>query len=175
LHVDVPKGFPITAPEQEIGLLLDELELLARRRDQSALEDLELEADARREAGLEPADTTEGERARTEALYRDRRALEQRFARWFPDPSALERTSVEASENDEEEAVYVALAAIAEVLDVVGGTELHRRADAIALLERLLPDARLTPATYARAVASGSERIATALRAVHQAVAGRAP
>ncbi|WP_394832569.1 VWA domain-containing protein [Pendulispora rubella] len=166
LHADI-------APEQEIGLLLDELELIARRRDQSALEDLELEADARREAGLEPSDTTEGERAHTEALYRDLRALEQRFARWFPDPAAAPVPM--AIEPEEEEAVYVALAAIAEVLDVVGGTELHRRADAIALLERLLPDARLTPATYARTVSSGSERITTALRAVHQAVAGRAP
>ncbi|WP_394843121.1 VWA domain-containing protein [Pendulispora brunnea] len=169
LHADVANDF--TPPEQEIGLLLDELELIARRRDQGALDDLELEADARREAGLEPGDITEGERARTEALYRDRRALEQRFARWFPEPPAAPRT---VADDDEEEAVYVALAAIAEVLDVVGGTELHRRADAIALIERLLPEARLTPAVYARAVSSGSARIATALRAVHHAVAGRA-
>ena len=39
--------------------------------------------------------------------------------------------------------MWVALSAVADVVSEMGGSELARRADAIDVLERLLPDARL--------------------------------
>ncbi|WP_394821389.1 hypothetical protein [Pendulispora albinea] len=173
-----PQGPPTVSLEHEIGPLLDELELIARKRDRAALEDLDVEAEARRDVGLDAKDVAEGERARAEALYKDRLALERRYARWFPSPAPDAASAAPAApgipaapaDDETEEAVFVALSAIAEVIDVVSGSELHRRADAIALLERLLPDARLTPAAYMAVVSSGSPRIAEALRALHASV-----
>jgi len=52
---------------------------------------------------------------------------------------------------------------------LVGGPELARRAEAIELLERLLPDAQLTPATYREVLREWPGAIAPALRAVHAA------
>ena len=65
----------------------------------------------------------------------------------------------------------VALATIAEMLDVVGGTDLGRRADAIDLLERLMPDAQLSPARWMEVVSAPTPRVAEALRIVRNAAA----
>lgn len=158
------------ALERELGPLLDELERLTEARDGQALAtldapDLVSESEARREVGLGDG-PTDGERARAEAFYRDQRAVQRRYERWF---SAAGAPPDDVDEEDAE-SVFVALTAIAEVLRVVGGGELDRRADAIALLERLLPDAQLTPARYAAVLAARSERIEAALASLHAAV-----
>lgn len=89
-----------------------------------------------------------------------------RFARWFPQPCA-ERA---ASADPDVEAVNVALASVVEVIRVVGGTELARRADAIELPERMMPDARLTPARYLEVLRTHGPALQAELRALHAAV-----
>jgi hypothetical protein len=185
LPVHLPDG-PKRSPqalaqeiEREIGPVLDELESIEKERDVAALETLDDEARARREVGLDET-ANEGDRARIEALHRDRTALAARFARWFPEPArggadggapvravAAARTT---NERDDVDATLCALAAVAEVVTLLGGSELARRTDAIDLIERLLPDARLTPARYRAVLRDHGATLAPALRAVHDAV-----
>ncbi len=159
---------------REIGPLLDELESLERERDVAALERLDDEAQARRETGVEGL-LDEGASARVEALQRDRTALETRFARWFPAASAIETPVAgpppDSPERDDVDAASSALASIAEIVTLVeGGGDLARRADAIELLERLLPDAGLTPARYRAVLREWPGAVAAPLRAIHDAV-----
>ncbi len=126
---------------------------------------------------------TEGERAHREARDRDERALAMRFDVWFPpepdagagageatpndDGAGVEAESDEAGvEAADVEAVLVVLATLADVLADVAGMRAERRADAIELLERLLPDARLSPARYRAVVRARSPAIVRALAAV---------
>jgi hypothetical protein len=162
--------------EAELGPLVEELRTIERERDIAALERLDAEVQARREAGLPDtaaaSSTSEGERARIEALHRDRASLAVRFARWFPpagDQAAAARPPKGTKERDEVDAVVCALLSIAEVVMLVGGPELARRAEAIELLERLLPDAQVTPARYRELLREWSGAIAPALGAVHAA------
>ena len=168
-----------TAIRQLTDSLLDELAALGKRRDVAAIDALELERTARRDAERESGETLptvgEGERARTEALMRDGRALDRRFARWFPAPEKQpivtplpEEGSVE---RDEVEAVILALATVAEVIEVTSGSPLARRADAIELFERLLPDAGLTPWRYEEILRAQASNLDGALTVVHRAVA----
>ncbi len=69
------------------------------------------------------------------------------------------------------DAIEILLATVAEVVREVGGSSLARRADAIELLERLLPDARLSPARYFAVLREHPAPLAPALAAVHAAVA----
>lgn len=151
--------------------LLDELAAMEEGRPADALDEAEVRRDARREVGLSEAET-EGERAWREALDRDRRALDARYARWFPAPDADAPAPYDAAASPDADAAVVALATVAEVIGVVGGAALARRADAVDLLERLLPDARLSPARYLAALRAHPARVAEALRAVHAAVRG---
>jgi hypothetical protein len=158
-----------------LGGLLDELATLGRERHVESLEQSSLEHDALTDLGVTAAARTEGERARGEAHGRDRRALEARFARWFPRADAAPATASNRSgdaalEPGDAEAALVVLSAVAEVVGEMGGTELSRRADAIDLVERLLPDARLSPARYQAVVAAAPAPVARALAAVHAAV-----
>lgn len=160
---------------REVGPLVEELAALERQRDLAALEQLDLEAQARREAGVDEG-AHEGERARIEALARDRSALLSRFARWFPEPSGVARGVAPAMppprtpERDDVEATLCALASVAEVVALLGGSDLARRADAIELLERLLPDARLSPARYRAVLRDWPGAVAEGLIAVREAV-----
>lgn len=164
------------ALEASVGSVVTELEDLARGRDLEAIERLDDERHALREAGLDEteiaASTHEGERARVEALSKDGAALGRRFLRWFPDPSTIERTLsvVDESGLADVEATVVMLSSIVEVVRLVGGTELSRRADAIDLVERLLPDAGLSPSRYFATLSAHGSRIAPALEALHAAV-----
>ncbi|HRG98042.1 MAG TPA: VWA domain-containing protein [Polyangiaceae bacterium] len=164
--------------EARVGALVAELEDLARERDLDALERMDHEREALREVGLEAhTSLTEGERARIESLQRDSAALGRRFARWFPlapdaDDEASQLSVVGAQGSSDAEAVHVMLASIVEITRVVGGSELARRADAIDLVERLLPDAGLTPARYFATLSAHGRRLAPALEALHQAVRG---
>ncbi len=169
--------------EDETSDLLDELEQLDRARDIAALERLEDEAQARREVGLEHdeagAGGGDGERARVEALRKDRVALGARFARWFPEPPAAASTPAAlprpgTKDRDDIDAACCALASVAEVVVLLGGSPVARQADAIDLLERLLPDARLTPARYRAVLRDFPDALGPSLRALRDAVAGRA-
>ncbi|MBX3217238.1 MAG: hypothetical protein KF850_34730, partial [Labilithrix sp.] len=168
------------ALDDEVGGLLDELEDLERARDVAALDRLEEEAQARREVGLpDEHDGADGARARIEAARRDRVALAARFARWFPDPSAAASAAplpkANTPERDDVDAACCALASVAEVVALLGGAPAARQADAIDLLERLLPDARLTPARYRAVLREHPDAIAPSLRALRDAVAGPPP
>lgn len=163
------------ALEDELGGLIDELEAIDRERDVEALERIEEEAQARRDVGLDaPEAERQGELARVEALRKDRVALGARFARWFPPPGETEPEialpPVGATERDDLEAATCALASVAEVVTLLGGSPLARQADAIDLLERLLPDARLTNARYRAVLRDFPRAVAPSLRAVHEAV-----
>ncbi|MBI2393407.1 MAG: VWA domain-containing protein [Deltaproteobacteria bacterium] len=149
--------------------LLDELVDLDRKRDLEAIERAEAELRAAGELGV----SLDGEAARREAITRDVRSVDRRFARWFPkldvDPSAL--AGGEGGRDGDVDAAYVVLATVAEVVSVVGGTPLARRAEAIDVLERVLPDAGLSPARYQRVLAEHPAALAGALGAVHAAIA----
>lgn len=170
--------------EREVGELLDDLGSLGDRRraevlDESAL-DAKVMARAFEEVGLARS-VSEGERARREALDRDRRGLDRRFSRWFPEP--LEESGAgagagagdapEGLERSDLDAVLIALATVAEVVSEVGGGPMSKRADAIEVLERLLPDARLSPARYLAVLQAYPGEVAAALRAVHGALGPR--
>ncbi|MBX3226446.1 MAG: VWA domain-containing protein [Labilithrix sp.] len=166
------------ALDDELGGLVEELEQIDRRRDHEALERLDEEARARVEVGLEHEALCQGERARFEALRKDRVALEARFARWFPPPAPGTPARVDdpalpapgTPERDDIDAVVCALASVAEVVALLGGSTLTRRADAIDLIERILPDARLTPASYRAVLRNFPVPITSSLRALHDAV-----
>ncbi len=122
----------------------------------------------------------EGARAHEEAISRDRLALERRFARWFPATLAgpLAPGPSEARVSDQLHAdlqtVTVLLAAIAETIGDLGADPLHRRADAIDLLERMLPDARISPGRYFELLTTSPAFFAAPLVAVHRAAEGAA-
>jgi len=159
-----------TTPEalaSQIGELVDEIAARGRKREVEALENLDDSARARQEMGIAESDLSESERARARALYHDRAALERQFDRWFPDLPTSSPTMDDVS--DDVEAATVLLATVAEMLGVVGGTELARMADAIDLLERLLPDARLTPARYHAVIAEAGPKLSVPLAAVRNA------
>ena len=83
--------------------------------------------------------------------------------------AAVEAAAVEAAADLDPvdvEAVAVVLATLADVLADLGGTPAERRADAIEILERLLPDARLSPARYRAVVRARPPAIARAIVAV---------
>jgi hypothetical protein len=157
---------------KQIGDLVEEIAARGKKRDTEALEALDERAEANAELGIGEDDLTEAEKARARALYRDRAALERQFSRWFP---AVESTNAQPlPPSPDIEAVTVLLSTVAEMIGVVGGSDLSRMADAIDLLERLLPDARLTPARYHEVLAQASADLAKPLAAVRQAANGRA-
>ncbi|MEJ7733080.1 MAG: hypothetical protein WKG00_28270, partial [Polyangiaceae bacterium] len=139
-------------------------------RDIEALDAAADEASAQSEMGLDAGARSEGERALAEARARDTRALQARFARWFEVPVAAPASTPSSPSSADEEAVWVALSAVGDVVSEMGGTELARRADAIDILERLLPDARLSPGRYREVLRHRAPTVMRALEAVHAAV-----
>jgi hypothetical protein len=53
-----------------------------------------------------------------------------------------------------------------------GGSDLSRKAEAIELLERLMPDSMLTPARWFLVLRNEATAVGPALGALHTAVAG---
>lgn len=155
--------------QKELGDVVDEIVQLGRAHEVAALESLDDHSAANFEIGLDEDELSEGERARARALYKDRRALDRQFQRWFPKVDAAAAPDVLGVPEEDLEATLVVLASVVDVVAVVQGTELARRADAIAILERLLPDAELTPARYFAVVSSPDARVAAALATVHAA------
>ncbi len=160
----------------QIGDLVEEIAARKKQRDTDAIDALEANAAARGELGLTESDLSESEKARARALYRDRAALERQFDRFFPPPPKTPTPSpslpLALPGNPDIDAATVLLSTVAEMVGVVGGTELARMADAIDLLERLLPDARLTPARYQEIISSAASDLAKPLGAVRAAVLG---
>lgn len=161
--------------------LLDELAALGRERDLAAMERLGEHSRRVRDEASEtgssvPAVPGEGERARVEAIRRDRRALDHRFERWFPPPQtpAASGPGTDPEEGTLErhdlESVVVLLATIAEVVRLVEGSELARKADAIDLLERLLADAKLSPARYEAVLSRYPAQLRNGLETIHRCV-----
>jgi hypothetical protein len=173
LDGDASPHAPGDAPLAELGGLLEEVEALGRARDVNALEAQEAEAQALREAGAEGA-LRQGELARDEALRRDRRALDLRFGRWFPRApgGAAAAPAAGTAERDDFDAARIALCTVVEVVRVVGGSPLSRRADAIEVFERLMPDAGLTPSRYHRLLDAYGRALARELAGLHGAAGG---
>ncbi|MEM9453572.1 MAG: vWA domain-containing protein [Myxococcota bacterium] len=173
----------VSAFEEQLGPLLEDLAELQRSRQARSLRELDR---MDREQRIERTDIDtagEGQRARLEALYRDDRALTRRYARWFPPPlagatvgpppcGALVRAAPDEGtlERDDLDSALVVLTTIAEVVESVGSSRLGRQADAVELLERLLPDSRLTPARYHEVLRTYPGELGPALEAVHGAV-----
>jgi hypothetical protein len=184
--LDVTEALALRAPEVELEAHRDALEGVL-----SDLAQLDAERSKQRRDAA-PSESPFGERALgplalEEAAARDASAVQRSFFRWFPEPPRASRTHAKSvgagitptrpSELPEPlaaqlDAVRVVLATIAEVVGELGGSEMHRRADAIELLERLLPDARLTPGRYAEIVARAAPELGEHLAAVHVAARG---
>jgi len=179
----VPPGRRDEPLPEQLSALLDDLAELHRSEEARSLRELDRVDRERRLTRADVETAGEGQRARLEALYRDDRSLQRRYSRWFPAPlhaadvtapsdRALARPEpVEGTlEHDDLDSVLVMLAAIAEVVESAGSTRLGRQADTIDLLERLLPDARLTPGRYHELLRSYPVQLGPALAAVHGAV-----
>ncbi len=147
-----------------------------RKTIDAGVEDLllELEDLERSRAGRTSADEgRQGANALEEAATRDRASLDRRYERWFPPGSGKPPPNERPDESDEDViAARVVLATIVEVVGELGGRGLRRKADAIDLVERLLPDARLSPARFHEVVARGA--LGFELGQLHRAVAGAA-
>jgi hypothetical protein len=165
--------------EALLGDLLDELAAIEQKRH-AALVDAETDRHAHEgstraalsELGVEAAPPDEGALARREAIDRDFRGLELRFSRWFPEPGepggALPAEG--SPDRADLEAVLVVLETVAEIVELVGGSSFARRADAIDMVERLLPDATLSPGRYQAVLQAFAGVVADRLRAVHAVV-----
>jgi len=136
------------------------------------VEDVLLELDdLERDRSKAQADASgeHGRSAKEEVAARDRASLDRRYERWFP---AAAEAPLEASpaDSDDRDAARVVLVTVAEVVGELGTDPLRRRADAIELVERLLPDARLSPARFHELV----ERrlLQPELQAIHEAARG---
>jgi uncharacterized protein with von Willebrand factor type A (vWA) domain len=149
-----------------LGSLLDEVAELDRARhmavrtshDSAALEQ------AYSELGLPLTAMSDGQRALRAAAARDHRAVVSRYERWFPREQPAETRSHPA---DEVDSAVVVLATVAEVVGELGGAPMSRMADAIDVVERLLPDAHLSAAHFEALLTSGIPEISAALQAVH--------
>jgi hypothetical protein len=127
-----------------------------------------------------------GRRALEEAATRDQRSLDKRLDRWFPDPGIGEPPSdgapprgevagqLPAAERRDLDAMRIVLATVVEVVGDLGAEPSLRAADALDLLERLLVDARLTPARYDELVRRHTRRLARELAAVRACIRGPA-
>lgn len=168
----------------ELGGLVEELDGLAKQRHAAAVEAALADADAyaektKAEAELgiaaEASMSGEGQRALREAADRDRRNLENRFAKWFPKVERVppKENEDKPSTSPDAEAIVLVLSTIAEVVSELSGTDLGRKADAIELLERLLPDALLTPSKWFFVLKHEPSAVAAAMESVWAAVEGR--
>ena len=80
--------------------------------------------------------------------------------------------SIMSASDTAERSMAHAFASIAEVVALLGSSPLARQADAIELLERLLPDAGLSPARYRAVLREYPDAVSASLRALHDAVKG---
>lgn len=167
------EGGAAPLPEAELARMLDEIGDIERDRQREALHHLD---HADRSARLEPGASHvigEGARAHLEASLHDDEAIARRFRRWYPPPAhagAAAEAAAGTRERDDLDAVLVLCAAVVEVLEIVGRSPRDRQADAVELLERLLPSSRLSPARFHEVLRLFPVEVAPALEAVHAVV-----
>lgn len=172
----VPQRGDAGQMHEDVDALLQQLSDLQRSREAEALRDLDR---TDREQRVDPSALQmagEGERARLEALYRDDVALDRRYERWFPRPAQQPRYGEQlrqamppegTRERDDLDSLLVVFSTIAEVVETVGSYRRGRQADAVDMLERLLPDARLTPGRYHELLGAYPAVVSAGLTAVH--------
>ena len=160
--------------ENEVGDILVELAELDRQRHQVLLRTkhdvggAEL-AQAYADLGLPNSEPSEAQRVRCEVAQRDARAIARRFIRWFPTLENATEGRSDEGPSQGRDALLIVLGTIAEVLNGTGGDVTGRQADAIEILERLLPNAGLTPGDYFELIAANPVAVAPALAAVKAA------
>lgn len=152
LTLHLPEQLERVPLAEDLGLLVAEIEMASRARDERAMANVSDEVDALTEVGVGVAQLPETERARIMALTRDRQTLERRFLRWFPklDEQVGEAT-LTPSDADQTRinTLLGLLAAVAEVTELLEGEPLRRQADAVEMLERLLLENGMTLPEYA--------------------------
>ncbi|MBL4635472.1 MAG: VWA domain-containing protein [Kofleriaceae bacterium] len=174
--------FPVVLPtdqplNEQFAAAMQELDDIERAQTSMAMRSLD---SYDREELLETPPTSlegEGQRARLELAQRDHEALLRRFQRWFPPTPDTDRSDTglavpgeETLEADDVESIIVVLASIADVVEAISSDAYSRRADALDLLERILPNARLSPARYRTILKLYPTTLAPALRALHGAI-----
>jgi hypothetical protein len=160
--------------EEQFAAAMQELDDLSRSQTSMAMRSLD--SHDREELLTPPTADLQGEgvRARLELAHRDHQALERRFRRWFPaveeEIQSLAVPGEETLEADDIESLIVVLASIAEVVEAISSDVYSRKADSLDLLERLLPNARLSPARYSTILKLYPAALAPALSAFHGAI-----
>lgn len=169
-------GESLTTLRAELEHTLDELASIDRGDQERA----------RRSALEGPSATPSGGRALEEAARRDQRSLDKRLERWFPEPEAEPPAEQGAArgraselagplptgEQRDIDALRIVLATVIEIVGELSSEPASRAADALDLLERLLLDARLTPARYDELVRRHAKRLAPELHAVRACIRG---
>jgi hypothetical protein len=144
--------------------LVDELCVLQTPPDLDELERAQYLEGAYEELELSFADSRfEAERARCEAQKRDYRSLGLRFDRWFPEARPLAPTAGPSPPSELLQVTEVVLVSVAELVELLEGTPLARRVNAIEILERLLLEAGVSPWAYCRALSAASSTASEAL------------
>jgi von Willebrand factor type A domain len=169
---------PPATPEElarELGGVLDDLTQLERLRHGAVLRASESGDEllqALGELGLDERALSDGQRTRRAASARDRRAVQERFDAWFPlEPDAPLSATIS---NDDVDSTVVVLGTVAEVVGEMPADPLMKQADSVDILERLLPDARLSPDDYEAVVRSRLPQVSEAIAGV-RAAAGDKP
>jgi hypothetical protein len=180
LHLAETAAESTTAELQlELDAVTGDVLATGRERELELLASLETQVAAESAVGLTESDIGEGELARRRALFRDTDRLHAQYTKWFPQPigghavtAANCELAAEADPKDVERVVAL-LDSVVEVVEITRGTEPARKADAIDLLERLLPDIGLTPARYWTITGSAHPAVRSAIDRVHGVVLAR--
>src|SRR5690606_28816220 len=112
----------------------------------------------------------DGAQARLALLDRDERALALRFDRWFPPRASSTRPAPIAGSPaaDRVGLARILIATTGEVIEQVGGSPAARRAEAIAIFERLLYEHAMPPWTYAEILRDHGAELEPELRALRE-------
>lgn len=177
LSLHLPDALSRQTPSRALEQLLDEIQTLRRERDDEALARLRDDRSALGEVGLTEAALSRAEQARLLSLSRDYAVLDERFQRWFPRPVPDEsRASValKPSEVDAESlsTVLGLLAAVTEVIELIGHEPHVKKADAAEMFERLLLERRLSFVHYQKLLERYPRAFETALTDLYRAIEG---
>ncbi len=166
--------------DDAVAALLAEIDSLARERREAARARGVLDAERARELAEAAAEVeldlddlfAEGAAARVAALERDERALSMRFDRWFP---AIARSAAPdplpgSPERERVDVARILIAATTEIALTVSERPAVRRAEAVALMERLAFEHGMPPWTYASVLRDHGGMLAEDLRALRAAV-----
>lgn len=165
---------------EELESLVDELVALESPTDLEDVERSRYFVDALTEVGLSLRfDLCDAQRARHESLRREERTLKRRFDRWFPPgvegaaAAAPADQTMNALSPEPMLTIEALLATVLEVVELLDGSPLQRRYDAIEVMERLLLEAGLPPWLYAREITNASLLARHALAEIRRVAAAR--